>query len=389
MDRKTFSVLLGSMFISMLGMNIISPLLPVYAVKMGASALEIGLVQSAFSVSGIGTLLFVGRLSDRFGRRPFLGGGLTTLVLSSVGLMFANRPAHLILLRFVQGLGASTHLGIAQAYMGDLVEAGKEGRWMGYFNAVLFAGMGAGPLVGGVITDAFGISVAFMVLAVMNLLGFVATLLFLKERQRKIAAREHASFLAPLKSVVMRGVLGYRIAIGLCTATLMAFVPLFAGLRIGLSSSLIGIMLAARIPISIAQSYTGRMADTWDRRAMVIWGGLICTGAVLAMPLAHTFWALLIAYLSVTVGQAFGMPAANAYVVHEGRTYGMGASVTLFMMAMYAGNGIGPVMLGGIADRFGLESAFYTAAFFMAAGVLVFAAMVRIPKINLDSEVEA
>jgi len=56
--------------------------------------------------------------------------------------------------------------------------------------------------------------------------------------------------------------------------------------------------------------------------------------------------------------------------------YGMGASVTLFMMAMYVGNSIGPVLLGGIADRLGLESVFYTAALSIGAGVLVFALMV-------------
>jgi MFS family permease len=377
MNKGTFFVLLASMFASMLGMNIISPLLPVYAVTMGASSLEIGLVQAAFSISGIITLLFIGGLSDRFGRKCFLVGGLTVLTLSSIGLMFANSPAHLILLRFAQGLGASAHLVVSQAYMGDGIPAGSEGKWMGYFNAVLFAGMGAGPLVGGVLTDLLGTRSAFIVLALMTLIGLAGTLAFLKERQRKVAAREHASFAAPLKSSIMRGVLSYRMTIGLGTASLMAFVPLFAGLRLGLSASLIGLMLGARIPVSLCQSYTGRLADTSHRRSMVIWGGMVAAAAVSLIPLTGGFWTLMIAYLWVTVGQALGIPAANAYVVHEGRTYGMGVSVTLFMMAMYVGNGIGPVLLGAIADRLGLESVFYIAAICVAAGVYAFARMCR------------
>jgi MFS transporter, DHA1 family, multidrug resistance protein len=368
-------VLLGSMFISMLGMNIIAPLLPLYAVRMGASALELGLVQGAFSASGTITLLFIGRLSDRFGRRLFLVGGIVILVVSSAGLMFAGQPVHLILLRFIQGLGASTYLAISQAYLGDSVPAGKEGKWMGYFNAILFAGMGAGPLVGGVITDAFDISAAFLVLAVMNVIGLIAVLLFLKEMPRKVGVRGHSSFFAPLKSLILRGVFCYRMTVGLGTATLMAFVPLFAGLRLGLSASLIGIVLAARIPISLTQSYTGRKADRWDRRSMVIWGGMVSAVAVSFVPLTIGFWTVLIAYLAVTVGQAIGIPAANAYVVNEGRTYGMGASVTMFMTAMYAGNSTGPVVLGYITDRFSLETTFYTAAICMAAGVAVFAWM--------------
>jgi DHA1 family multidrug resistance protein-like MFS transporter len=377
MNKKAFAVLVGSMFISMLGMGIVSPFLPIYANALGASSLEVGMVQAAFNITGIGTLLFVGRLSDRFGRKSFLSGGLTVLAIASVGLMYANDVVHLILWRFVQGLGASAHLPIAQAYLGDITPGGSEGKWMGYFNAVLFAGMGAGPLVGGIITDAFSIRAAFLFMAVLNVAGLIATLIFLKEMPRKVAAREHRSYIAPLKSLVMRGVLSYRLTTGIGTASLMAFMPLFADLKIGLSASLIGILLAARTPVSILQSYTGRLADKWDRRSMVVWGGIASIIATALLPLTRGFWPLLIAYISVTVGQAFGMPAASAYVVHEGRTYGMGASMTMFMMAMQTGNGIGPIVLGSIADRLGLESTFYTAAVFTAAGILLFAWMVR------------
>ena len=370
-------MLLASMFASMLGMNIISPLLPLYAVNMGASSLEIGLVQAAFSISGIITLLGIGHLSDQFGRKRFLVGGLIVLTISSIGLMFAGSPAHLILLRFVQGLGASAHLVVSQAYMGDGIPAGSEGKWMGYFNAVLFAGMGAGPLAGGILTDVLSVHSAFMFLALMTLISLAGTLAFLKERPRKVAARGHASYSAPLKSLILRGVFAYRMTIGLGTASLMTFVPLFAGLRLGLSATLIGLMLGARIPISLCQSYTGRLADTSHRRSMVLWGGMVAAAAVSLIPLTSGFWTLTIAYLWVTVGQALGIPAANAYVVHEGRTYGMGVSVTMFMLAMYVGNGIGPVLLGGIADRLGLESVFYIAAICMAAGTAAFASSCR------------
>ena len=175
----------------------------------------------------------------------------------------------------------------------------------------------------------------------------------------------------------MQGVISLRLTTGVCTATLMAFMPLFADLRLGLSTSLIGIMLAARTPISVVQYYTGRLADKWNRRPRVIWSGLAAVTAVALMPLTSGFLTLLIAYTCVTLGQAFGMPAANAYIVNEGRTFGMGICMTMFMLAMNVGNSIGPLALGGIADWLGLESAFYAAAFSMAAGVAVFALMVR------------
>ena len=377
MNKKAFAVLVASMFISMLGMGIVSPFLPIYANTLGASSLQVGMVQAAFSVTGIGTLLFVGRLSDRFGRKSFLSAGLSILAVSSLGLMSAKNPVQLILWRFIQGLGASAHMPIAQAYLGDITPVGNEGKWMGYFNAVLFAGMGAGPLVGGVITDAFNMKTTFLVMAALNVLALIATLIFLREMPRKIGAREHASFGAPLKSGTMRGVLSYCTANAIGASSLMAFIPLFADLKIGLSTSLIGIMLAARTPVSLLQSYTGRLADRLNRRYMVIWGGIGAITAVALLPLTGGFWTLLAAYISVSIGQAFGMPAANAYVVHEGRTYGMGTSMTMYMLAMHVGQSIGPVVLGSVADWFGIKSVFYAAAGCMAAGVMLFSLKVR------------
>ncbi|NLV30465.1 MAG: MFS transporter [Acidobacteria bacterium] len=377
MNKRAFVVLVGSMFISMLGMGIVSPFLPIYANTLGASKLEVGLVQAGFSITGIGTLLFIGRLSDRFGRKLFLGTGLGIIALSSVGLMYAARPLHLILWRFFQGLGASAHMPIAQAYLGDITPEGHEGKWMGYFNAVLFAGMGAGPLAGGLISDAFSIRTTFLFMAVLNALALGATILFLREMRRKTSRAARLSFLDPLRSRNLRGALSYNIANGVTIAGLMAFVPLFADLTVGLSASLIGVLLAARSPVSILQSYTGRMADKWNRRSMVLWGGLLSMAALALLPRSAGFWPLLAAYISVTLGQAVGVPAANAYVVNEGRVYGMGASVTLFMLAMHLGTGLGPVALGGIADRFGLESVFYSTAACMAMGLGLFALMVR------------
>ena len=377
MNKRAFVVLVGSMFISMLGMGIVSPFLPIYANTLGASKLEVGLVQAGFSITGIGTLLFIGRLSDRFGRKLFLGTGLGIIALSSVGLMYAARPLHLILWRFFQGLGASAHMPIAQAYLGDITPEGHEGKWMGYFNAVLFAGMGAGPLAGGLISDAFSIRTTFLFMAVLNALALGATILFLREMRRKTSRAARLSFLAPLRSRNLRGALSYNIANGVTIAGLMAFVPLFADLTVGLSASLIGVLLAARSPVSILQSYTGCMADKWNRRSMVLWGGLLSMAALALLPRSAGFWPLLAAYIAVTLGQAVGVPAANAYVVNEGRVYGMGASVTLFMLAMHLGTGLGPVALGGIADRFGLESVFYSTAACMAMGLGLFAFMVR------------
>ena len=74
----------------------------------------------------------------------------------------------------------------------------------------------------------------------------------------------------------------------------------------------------------------------------------------------------------MAIGVAFAMPAATAYVVEEGRTFGMGASMALFMMAMQVGNGLGPIIFGGIVDLTGIESAFYSGVAILLIGIAAF-----------------
>jgi DHA1 family multidrug resistance protein-like MFS transporter len=376
MNKKAFIVLVATMFISMLAMGIVSPFLPIYAEELGASNLEIGLVQASFSIAGIGMLLFIGRWSDRLGRKPFLLTGLGVLTLSSVGLMYADSPLLLIIMRLIQGVGATAHLPIAQAYLGDITPKGGEGKWMGYFNAVLFSGMGAGPLLGGLISDTYSIVTTFLVMAILNFLGLVATMIFLKEIPRKVAAKEHSSVLAPLKSRVMRGVLVQRMTNGIGTSALMTYIPIFAN-KLGITTGLIGILVAMRTPVSLFQTYSGNLADKWNRRWMVIQGGLFSMATIALVPITGGFWSLLIVYAAVALGQSYAMPATTAYIVQEGRTYGMGICMTYFMMAMQAGNGVGPIALGFIADRFSLDWAFYSAAIALFISSIIFFSVIK------------
>jgi DHA1 family multidrug resistance protein-like MFS transporter len=373
MDKKAFFVLVSTMLISMLGFGIVVPLLPIYADQLGASALEIGLINAGFSLTLLIALPIMGRLSDRFGRKIFLCLGLTILTVASLGFIWAQTPIQLIVVRIFQGVGASMHLPIAEAYLGDITPKGQEGKWMGHFNAILFSSMSIGPLFGGVLTDLFSATTTFLVMAGLCLVGLIATIIFLPEVAKRMVAKQAGSVFDGLrKSRIMKGVFAFRIALGFSMACTMTFLPLFGSQNLGLSVSLIGVLIASRTPLALLQSYTGTLADRYSRRGLVTMGSLGAMIFIALMPITGGFWPLLIMHALMAVGVAFAMPAANAYIVEEGRFFGMGASMALFMMAMQIGNGFGPIILGSIVDSMGIESAFYSAAGIIALGVAAF-----------------
>jgi len=373
MDKKAFFVLVTTMLISMLGFGIVVPLLPIYADQMGASALEIGFINAGFSLALLAALPIMGKLSDRSGRKVFLCSGLVILTVASLGFIWAQTPLQLIIVRVFQGIGASMHLPIAQAYLGDITPKGEEGKWMGHFGAILFGSMSIGPLFGGVLTDLFSVNTTFLVMAALCLVGLIATLIFLPElAKRTVAEKQGAIFEGLRKSNVLKGAFAFRMANGFGMASIMTFLPIFASRNLGLSVSLIGLLIASRTPLALLQSYTGTLADKYGRRGLVVAGGAIAIIFIALMPTAGGFWPLLIMHALMAIGIAFAMPANTAYVVEEGRIFGMGASMALFMMAMQIGMGFGPILLGGIVDFMGVESAFYSAAIVLLMGIAAF-----------------
>ena len=208
----------------------------------------------------------IGRLSDRSGRKLFLCIGLLIYSIISLGYIWASTVSQLTLVRLIQGAAAGMIIPIAQAYVGDISPEGEEGTWMGYFNAAFFTGFGFGPLLGGVLTDHFGMTVAFSTMGGLNLLAFLIAVLFLPEiKQREMAASPHASFRDIGTSSIIKGLVSFRLAFALGRGAFVAFLPILAGIYLGLPPSLIGIILTVNILVmSLFQIYGGTIADRFN-----------------------------------------------------------------------------------------------------------------------------
>ena len=263
---------------------------------------------------------------------------------------------------------------IAQAYVGDISPEGEEGRWMGYFHTAFFAGFGFGPLMGGTLTDYFGMNVAFSTMGGLNLLAFLIAALFLPEtKQRKMAPSHHPSYKRMSTSGMVRGLFSFRLSFSMGRGAFSCFLPIFAAIFIGLSPALIGMLLATNILLmALLQVYSGNIADRFNRRALVVLGGLTSLIFLALIPLTHSFWQLLGLCTLGGLGGAISLPAASALMVDEGRRFGMGSTIAVITMAMSIGMAIGPLLGGVMADFVSINSVFYFAAGMGLAGTGLF-----------------
>ncbi|MBI3930545.1 MAG: MFS transporter [Chloroflexi bacterium] len=373
MIKKVFPVLALCVFSSTLGIGIVSPLLPLYLRDMGATSIWLGIIVASYFISNSVAVPIAGRLSDRRGRKLFLVIGLLAYAIISVGYVWAGTVSHLALVRLIQGIAGAVTIPIAMAYLGDLSPEGEEGRWQGYADAAFFSGFGFGPLLGGVVTENFGMTTAFLSMSSLNLLAAMVALVFLPESTRRQTSKEfHLSFKEMSASSMVKGLFSFRVAQALGRGGITAFLPIFASM-IGLSTSLIGILLTINIlSMTLFTPLGGLLADRFNRRNLIILGNILFTILLAAIPLTTSFWLLLGVLLIHGLSATVSSPAAGALTVEEGRKFGMGSTISILFLAQSLGMALGPIISGGVADLLNIDSVFYLGAVLGIIGTALF-----------------
>jgi MFS family permease len=156
------------------------------------------------------------------------------------------------------------------------------------------------------------------------------------------------------------------------------FIPIFASLTIGLSSTLIGTILSVLVlGAGVVQIFSGRLADRFNRRLVVVIGSIGILISMALVPEAVGFWSLVLLLSIAIIGDATAVPSASALVIDEGRKYGMGMSMSMFNMGLGVGMSVGPILAGLAADLLGVQSAFYFTAILMFFSAIAFGGFTR------------
>jgi DHA1 family multidrug resistance protein-like MFS transporter len=373
-DQRTFYLLNLAVFTGNLGMGIVIPFLPIYAKTLGATGLTIGIFFASFPLAQMLCMPVVTRLSDRYGRKEFIAVGQLLCSLLSLWYVYAPGMVYLILGRFVQGGTMALIFPIAMAYVGDLAPPDKRGTYMGIFNLFLTSSFGVGPLVGGWLSDAYGMEASFYWMGGLNFVAFLAVLLLLPEsRPAPHAQAQSSSYRNLLRKPKIQGLAFYRMVNAIQMGLWFSFMPLLATDALQMNNGQIGTVLATYMLVSsLVQVPFGRLADRVSRQLLIAVGGYLSALAFAAVWFAHGFvHLLLIGALAGAMG-AMAMPALTAVAADEGHHGGMGAVMGVLNMAMSAGMMIGPVLAGVLAEVVGLRSLFLLSGVVGVVGTLLF-----------------
>jgi MFS family permease len=168
---------------AMMGLGIISPIIPNYASDLGASGVYIGLIYSSFSLSRAILQTPVGRLADSYSKKKIIIVGLVAYAVISFLYTLVTSPETLIVVRLLHGVGSSMMMPVAMAYAINLTPKGEEGKYMGYLNTALFTGYGAGPFIGGYIFESYSLIRVFQTMLFLVIISLVLTVLFVPDEK--------------------------------------------------------------------------------------------------------------------------------------------------------------------------------------------------------------
>ena len=153
---EALSGLLLGMFVSMLASTVVSTSLPVIIHDLdGNQAAFTWVVTATLLTTAISTPIW-GKLADLTNRKVLYQLAIVIFVLATAAAGFSTNPEMLIAFRAVQGIGAGGLAALSQVLMADIISPRERGRYMGLFGGVMALATIGGPLLGGVITDAWG-----------------------------------------------------------------------------------------------------------------------------------------------------------------------------------------------------------------------------------------
>jgi len=359
-EGKALWVLLLCVFIAMTGLGVVSPIIPNYAIELGATGLWLGLIYSAFSITRAILQTPVGRLADRRSKKWIICLGLGFYALVSLLYPHASSPWQLVLIRLIHGVGSAMVIPVAMAYAVELTPKGEEGRYMGMMNTAMFTGFGAGPLLGGYIFDRFSLPMVFYSMTALIALSLILTILFLPS-SIKSPTLERKS--VPLAKIIanrrLLAALIYRVINAMGRGSIMGFLAVFAVQNLGISYSLVGLILAMGIFInSFLQTPFGVLADRFNRVLLVVLGTLLASLGYFYLAHTHEALDLMTARFLVSLGGAFSLPAMTAIVAEEGKKMGAGSTMGVLNTGMSLGQIAGSLISGLIMDLYGIRFAF-------------------------------
>ena len=326
MNRSPLVVIFTTVFIDLLGFGIVIPVLPFYAegTIFNATPRTVGLLFASYSVMQLIFSPVLGRLSDKYGRRPVL---LISIIGTGIGFLilgFATTLWMLFLGRILDGISGG-NISTAQAYIADITTNEDRAKGMGLLGAAFGLGFIFGPAIGGILSR-WGVQVPFLFAAGLCFANAILLYFRLPEtvtpdhpaRTSAAGGRGFLKLFESLRQPRLKFVLTIYFLFIVAFSIMTTSFSLYTMFRFGYGAHHNGYLFAyvGLIAVIIQGMLIGRLVKRFGELVLVIAGALLFAGSLFAVPFVgpHVggLAALLIGGGLFSFGNSLATPALNS-----------------------------------------------------------------------------
>jgi MFS family permease len=369
------TVLSLSGFVTSFGAHIVATNLPAYAETVGAGPFMIGLLIAVYDFAELFAKPAAGFIADKRGMKLMLLLGLAVFIAGSL-LFLIISPQWLLLVRFIQGLGAAALSTVSISLVARYF-ASMRGRAFGMYNAIKGAGYVIAPATGGFLAHRYGFAMIFVVSAAIAAVTLALSLWLppdtggvLEDDDDDLSFREALRVftdrrLAPIYAVIVINMFLVGILFG--------FLPVYLhdlGYTTLQSGTVVSIATAAYLLI---QPLAGWLADRADIRGTILIGLGVAAGAITIITfVSDGFLIALVIAAGVGVGTVWTNSDALIGASAEARR--LGASIGAAQSFKEFGDMVGPLLVGALTQMFGIRTGFVT------CGTMAFALLIPLAR---------
>jgi len=351
-QRSPIFVLFLTVFIDLVGFGIIIPVLPLYAEHFHASPMAIGWLTGIYSGMQIIFTPILGKLSDRFGRRPILIVSIAGTAIGFALMGMANALPLLFVARILAGITGG-NISIPQAYIADVTPPEQRSRSMGLIGAAFGLGFTFGPMIGGIMSR-ISYSAPFFFAAGLAVANALLVYLILPEslsREHRLTPHENATI-----AEVFRHGRGSMFAIVVATyffliagfAIMTTLFALFTEKRFGYDAHANGYLFGfiGILTVIVQGGLIGRLVKVFGEVTLARVGMLLTAASLALLPASSNLTLLLVACAGLSFGSGFASPPLSGLASQMIERSWQGRALGVMQAAGSSARLLGP-LLGG------------------------------------------
>ncbi len=348
-------------FVTSFGAHIVATNLPSYAEIVGVGAFMIGLLIAVYDFAELFAKPMAGFIADRRGMRLTLIAGLLIFIFGSLLFLVIN-PRLLLLVRFIQGLGAAALSTVSITLVAKYFFQGR-GKAFGIYNAIKGAGYVVAPSFGGFLIHGYGFTAIFVVSAGVGILALLLSLFLPRDRGNAEALQDEddeitlkqfflifkEARLLPIYAVIVINMFMVGILFGFLPVYLysLGYTPLESGTVVGIGT----------LSYLLVQPVAGYLADKVEIRITVLAGLLLSSIAIILATFtsgAVLFAVVVIAGIGIGTVWTNSDALVSTLVEKDQLGTGMGAAQSFKEF----GDMTGPLLIGLITQFYGVRVGF-------------------------------